>query len=118
MKKSLRRIGNALLTLSILGLTLSFTSSLSFQCGIGAKGCLASLFSFTTYSTIEETMPILSIAQSTGAFPIDGTGWWSFVQLTSGYALLVAVSILIALEFFELYYIRKILGYRKMFRIA
>lgn len=116
MKKSLRRIASILLVLSVVGLCVGFMGSLSIHCGSGEKdGCLANLYWGVQYSTPYE--PDLGTAQSTATVLSPNIGWVIFIQLVSGYALLIAIGILIVLESIELHYIRKALQMRQKFRL-
>ncbi len=114
MKKSLRRIGNVLVTLSITGLFFGLLSSLSFQCGSGTEGCLANVYWGVQYDT--QYASDMMTAVTTSAIPATSFEWTLFIQLVSGYTLLIAVGILIALECVELHYIRRALHLRSKFR--
>lgn len=103
MLASLRRIGNALLFVSVLSLGLSLLSAVSLKCGAGAQGCLAT--AFTAY-TPAPYVSDFSIAMST-PFSKDINDFATLIQITSSYALVVAVGILIALECVELHYMRQ-----------
>jgi hypothetical protein len=118
MFTSLRRIGNTLLVVSVLSLSLTFLSSLTVQCAGTSSGCLAALFFGIEPVEYLTDFSDFSIAQTTIAVPSEGVGFVALIQLVSAYGLLVAVGILIILELFELYYIRKFLRFRKMRRQA
>lgn len=115
MKKTVRRIGNILFVLSVVGLCVGFVSSLSLQCGNGVDGCLANLY-WGIHDGVQYESD-LTTAVSTIAIPTPDFGWSPFIQLVSGYLLLIAVGILIVLEGIELHYIRKALQLRPKFRL-
>jgi len=122
MKSSLRRISNTLLALSVVGLFINIISSIGIHCGIGGDGCLAAVFSNSVfYSDLTQSNVSISSAMTTASY--QENGGFSFeefnavLQLTSIYALFVAVVILIALEFFELYYIRRFLSGVRKFKL-
>jgi hypothetical protein len=103
-----------LLIVGVLGLSYSFVSTLSFQCGLESKGCMAALFASFEYPAYQANF---SVAQSTAALPIDGVGLVPFIQLVSGYTLLIAVGLLIVLECIELYYLRRFMGRKGNFSL-
>ncbi len=114
MKQSLRRIANALLFVGVLGLSYSFLGSLSFQCGVDSRGCMAALFG------VVEPLPYTSIhgtAETTVQALLQGVGLLAFVQLLSAYLLLIAVVVLIALECIELHYLRQFIQQKRSFRV-
>lgn len=122
MLRSIRRIGNVLLMVSVLSLSLSMLSSVSALCAQGGTDCFAAAFSALGEVNPEYTWS----AQTAESTPTHGTGLigetasvdvWTVFQIVSGYTLLIAVLILIVLECLELHYLRKLFHYRKAFRI-
>ncbi len=122
MLRSVRRIGNALLIVSVLSVSLGMLSSVSALCSQGGTECFAAAFSALGNSQPEYTWS----AQTAQSTPLHGIGligetggvdMWTVFQMVSGYALLTAVLILIVLECLELHYLRKLFHYRKAFRI-
>ncbi len=112
MLASIRRIGNALVIVSVVSLSLSLLSSVSLHCGSGEKGCLATVFTASFLETDFTDYKASLVVSQTSPMYVEGGGFTlaelnTFVQLTSGYILLVAVLILIALECLELHYIRR-----------
>ncbi len=114
MKKSFRNIANALLAVGAIGLFVGTLGSLSFQCGTNANGCIAALFgSFEPAPYVTD----FGQAQTTAAAPVDGTGWFTFIQLVSVYILFFAVAALVVLECIELHYLRRMVGSRRSFSL-
>ena len=119
MKSSIRRIASTLLFMSVLSLGLGTLSSFVSECGTGTSGCLASVLSFSNIST--QSTPDFSTVGSTASYrgdPATDTAWlMELIRAMSVAGLFVAVTILIILECFELYYIRTLLHARKKLRL-
>jgi hypothetical protein len=120
MTAPFRRIGYALVLVSFIALSL--TTGTTFLYNTCEEGCLASLVTapfleevdneFTHTDAMPEATPLY--AGSTAFTLSDITG---MVQRTSMYALWAAVSLLVVLEFFDPYHIRKARYIRRSFQL-
>ncbi len=117
MKSSIRRIANTLLVIGVIGISASLSQVLFLQCVSEARGCLAAL-SFAGGMSANEYMHMNTLAQTTSALPLEGAGWTDIIGPLSSSLMLIAVFTLIVLEGFELYYLKKILGLRRSFRLS
>lgn len=59
----------------------------------------------------------LALSQSTEMVHLEGIGLLAVIQLMGAYLLLIAVMVLIILECFEFYYLRRLFAQRHAFRM-
>ena len=114
MKQSIRRIANILLIVGVLGLSYSFLSTLSFQCGFDSRGCMATLFGVMEPAQYESS---LTVTQTTESMLLEGISLLAVLQLMSAYLLLIAVVVLVVLECIELHYLRQFTQGKHAFRL-
>ncbi|MEN9922290.1 MAG: hypothetical protein RL097_567 [Candidatus Parcubacteria bacterium] len=113
IKKSIRRIGNALIAVGVLSLSLVTLSQLTFQCSTDKVGCLAAA---VTFSASQENIPEAYITDGTAVttvseadnVPSVASFFIEVVRVTSVYLILLGVVALIMLELKELHYLRKL----------
>ena len=103
MITSARRIGATLLLISVVSLTFSFASIVVTKC-TSKYSCLSAILLYKADFTISRSTP------SEISDPIYGVKNFVAVnraiQVTSFYILILALAILIALEFRELHYLK------------
>lgn len=114
MNISFRNIAHGLLTAGVLAI-VSATMSGLFQCSTGGYCNMASIvFGIPSYTFPQ---PELNTAVSTVAVSetvrLSSVSVGEVSNAVGVYLLVIGVLILVVLEFFELYYLRKFLGRRR-----
>jgi hypothetical protein len=119
MKSSARRVGNTLVVLGLIALTVSTLHQVVGFCGAGQDSCLLAAVTFGL-PEYQPTYPQLTVdtALSTTQTMENGggliTAMVSFTQAFSVYLLLVGVMIIAVLELLELKYLRQLAGLKRV----
>jgi|SRR6056297_184222 len=112
MLQSVRRIANLLLFFGITALAAGTLYGIAQFCGEGSNNCLLASVGFAEDPQLPLGLPLTEASGSSPAIMAEATPWWltffSVVQLTGVYVLLVGLFGLLVLECFELHYIRQV----------
>lgn len=110
--QSIRRISNLLLFCGICALAAGTLYGIAQFCGESNNGCLLASVGFAETPQLAITLPATEASGSSPAILEPATPFWfaffSVVQLTGVYVLLLGLVGLLVLECFELHYIRQV----------
>lgn len=114
---SLRRIGTALFFVGVFSLGLSSLGVFAGSCGVGGASCWGAAFAAYPTASYQTDFAIANKTSESALTIVSFSDVMETLQVVSPYLLVFSLLWLLALEVFEVYYIRKFLRFVGQFRV-